>query len=323
MKAFISRWPWIVGCGVGLVYGLVLQLWGRSGWAEDKDLYVVMSLGYVVLLPLVMGALTVATAPEPYQRKWGYRIFAPWLTVLAALACSFTAGWEGGLCLAIMGITCLPLASLGGIAAGLYLEFVKRRSLQGAFLTLLAVLPGASPWMEARYPLEKEFQEARASIEILADRETVWRQVTEVRRIQEPVRGVVYLLGMPRPVEAKLSRPGRGGVRFAKWERGLEFVERVDGWKPGELFSFSIQADPRAIPLTTLDEHVTVGGRYFDVVHGAYSLEALENGATRLSFSSQYRVSTRYNAYALVWAKLMMLDIQYSILRVMKARCEA
>jgi len=42
-----------------------------------------------------------------------------------------------------------------------------------------------------------------------------------------------------------------------------------------------IQAD--RIPRETLDEHVTVGGEYFDVLRGDYRLEPLGNGVTRVT----------------------------------------
>jgi hypothetical protein len=48
------------------------------------------------------------------------------------------------------------------------------------------------------------------------------------------------------------------------------------------------------IPPTTLDEHVTVGGKFFDVLHGEYTLEALHSGSTRLHLVSRHRVSTDF-----------------------------
>ena len=83
MKALITRWPWINGCLAGLAYGLLVQLMGRT--VDDE--FVVMSLGFVILLPLSMGVLTVYTAPERFAGKWLYRIFAPWL-VVAGLCCA-------------------------------------------------------------------------------------------------------------------------------------------------------------------------------------------------------------------------------------------
>lgn len=72
----------------------------------------------------------------------------------------------------------------------------------------------------------------------------------------------------------------------------------------------------------TLDEHVTIGGRYFDVLHGEYRLEVLPNGDTLLHLSSQQRLSTDFNGYAGLWSDAVMRNLQTSILEVIQHRCE-
>ena len=74
--------------------------------------------------------------------------------------------------------------------------------------------------------------------------------------------------------------------------------------------------------LTTLDEHVKVGGRYFDVLEGEYELGPLAGGDTLLHLSSRVRVSTHFNAYAGFWTDAVMRSIQSSILQVIKQRAE-
>jgi hypothetical protein len=86
---------------------------------------------------------------------------------------------------------------------------------------------------------------------------------------------------------------------------------------------FSIRAQADQIPPTTFDEHVTVGGEYFDVLHGEYMLEPLSNGRTRLHLTSQSRVSTDFNWYAHLWTDAVMSDLQRRILFVVKNRSES
>jgi hypothetical protein len=76
-------------------------------------------------------------------------------------------------------------------------------------------------------------------------------------------------------------------------------------------------------PPTTLDEHVTVGGKFFDVLYGEYTLEALHNGSTRLHLVSRHRMSTDFNWHAHLWTDAVMNDLQHRILLVVKNRAEA
>jgi hypothetical protein len=123
-------------------------------------------------------------------------------------------------------------------------------------------------------------------------------------------------------VEATLSHEGIGGVRHATFTGGVLFIETIDVWQPKQRLAFSIQAQTDKIPPTTLDEHVRVGGPFFDVLHGEYRLEPLSDGVVRLHLSSQQRLSTDFNWYARLWSGATMSDLQGRILKVVKVRCE-
>ena len=111
-------------------------------------------------------------------------------------------------------------------------------------------------------------------------------------------------------------------MRHATFARGVLFIENVDVWEPGHRLAFSIHAQTEQIPRTTLDEHVRIGGPYFDVLRGEYVLEPLPNGVTRLHLYSQQRLSTDFNWYAQLWTGAIMRDLQNGILYVIKNRCE-
>jgi hypothetical protein len=70
------------------------------------------------------------------------------------------------------------------------------------------------------------------------------------------------------------------------------------------------------------NEHVTIGGRYFDVLDGEYTLEPLANGDTMLHLISHQRLSTDFNGYAGLWTDAIMQNLQTSILEVIQHRCE-
>lgn len=52
--------------------------------------------------------------------------------------------------------------------------------------------------------------------------------------------------------------------------------------------SFTIRALPHEIPLTTMDEHLVIGGKYFDVLNGTHELEQLNQQRYRLYLWSNF-----------------------------------
>ena len=111
-------------------------------------------------------------------------------------------------------------------------------------------------------------------------------------------------------------------MRHATFEHGVLFVETITDWRPGRRLAFSIRADTAHLPPTTLDEHVTVGGPYFDVLEGVYEIEPVAPGRVILHLASTHRLSTRFNAYSGLWTDFIMRDVQEYILEIVKRRCE-
>ncbi|MBL8021359.1 MAG: hypothetical protein JNM27_16935 [Leptospirales bacterium] len=309
-------WPGVLA---GLAYGIVMQLMARIGSEDSK---VLMTLGYIFVLPLAMGSLTLILAGAEQRESWAYRIMMPWLTTALSMVVAYIWQWEGSICL-ILGLPVyLTLSSIGGILAAIVLTSNRDPKLKLSFALLIVAIPPIMGETEIRLPLPTEHFHTATFIDINADSQTVWKNIIRVPKITENQRGFFYRLGFPKPVEATLSAERVGGVRQASFERGLVFIETVHEWKPMRSIAFHIQVDPRATPLDTLDEHVTVGGRYFDVLNGRYEMETLPTGKIRLHLSSDHRLSTSFNWYASLWSKFLMRDIQSSILDVIKLRCE-
>jgi hypothetical protein len=184
------------------------------------------------------------------------------------------------------------------------------------------VLPLAVGFGEQGRLREYEVRRVENSIDIAAPPERVWRHIERVSAIdaKELSKSWTQRIGFPRPLEATLSYEGVGGVRHASFERGVLFVETVDVWEPERRLAFSIHADK--IPPTTLDDHVTIGGEYFDVLRGEYRIERLGEARVRLHLTSETRVSTDFNWYAHWWSDAVMRDVQREILQVIRKRCE-
>ncbi len=127
---------------------------------------------------------------------------------------------------------------------------------------------------------------------------------------------------MPRPVEAVLNYEGVGAWREARFSKGLVFHETVLEYIPQQKMVFSIKAYPYEIPSATMDNHIIIGGKYFDVLNGTYELQKLNNKTYRLHLYSHFKLTTTFNFYASWWAKWIMEDIQNNILQVEKYRAE-
>ena len=310
-----KRFPHALAAGVvaGFLYGVFARFAADARHMEDW--FGVMTLAFVSLVPLALGFLTVRTHPRP---SWAYRLFAPWLPGTAMLAFCMLMGWEGSVCI-IMGLPFVfTFSSLGGILGGW-------RLLRGRGASLaMAVLPFAIGPIEHGVPAPDRIRRVETSIDIQAPASAVWAQVVEVPAIRpEETRPALFTrLGFPRPLHATLDHAGVGGHRYARFERGVLFIETITDWVPERHLRFTIDAQTDSIPPTTLDEHVTIGGRYFDVLTGDYRLEPRSDGALRLHLTSELRLTTHFNLYAQPWVDAIMRSIQRNILGVLKARAE-
>jgi hypothetical protein len=285
---------------------------------------ILMSFSFLFFGPFVAGVLTVAqaTRKEPWPvSAW---IIAPWIPILFNVLVALSVRWEGIICVVFIVPPAMISASLGGIAAGSLQRHWHRRASRNT-MYCLATLPLLLAMIETHLSQPLQTRTVDTSIVIHASIPTVWQNIERVRAIapSELRRSWSNTIGFPRPVEATLSHEGVGGVRNASFERGLNFTETVTDWAPNQRIAFTIKADTAAIPSTTLDEHVTVGGRFFDVLTGEYDLHSLPNGDTLLHLSSRERLSTDFNAYAALWSDAVMRDMQSNILHVIRNRCES
>lgn len=311
------------GVLIGVLYGACARAAFGHRWMHG-DVFSVMSISFLFLVPLVLGFLAVYLGERkgpPWS--WWKRIVVPWASALLALGGALAVAWEGIICIALWLPLFLVMSSLGGIAAGLVRK-ITPTGTHPLVLTFSVLIPFAVSPVEHRLPVPSERRVVRTEIAIQAPVATVWQNIERVRKIEpgEHRRSLFHVLGFPRPVAATLSREAVGGVRHATFEGGVLFVETITDWQPGKRLAFSIHADPAGIPQTTLDEHVTVGGPFFDVLEGVYEIEPVAPGKVVLHLASTHRLSTRFNAYSGFWTDLIMRDVQEYILEILKRRCE-
>ena len=284
-----------------------------------------MTVGFVFLVPLAMGFISVYLVERREPQGYAIWFFLPWLPIVGVTLGSMLAAWEGFICAFLFLPIAVVIGSVGGIIGGLVARSKTSREAKNLFVGCVLILPLLIIPAESRFVAPKDIRQVETSIEINAPPQIVWRNIERVRPIQSDELQPSWSrrIGFPAPVEATLSREGIGGVRHATFAGGVLFIETVDVWEPDHRLAFSIHAETAQIPAATLDDHVRVGGQYFDVLRGDYEIEPLPSGFSRLHLSSRHRVSTDFNWYARLWTDAIMSDTQKSILHVIKDRCEA
>lgn len=299
---------------VGLVYGLIGRL--LFGFESFETVFGIMTVSFIFFVPLVIGALAVLwRRSEP---SWGTAVAFPWVPVVLTIAATLLLAWEGLICAIVWVPVSLVCASIGGLIG----KAVRSSRSPRGMAFALAALPVVFAPIENQMPNPVAARTVLDSIVIEADAQAVWREIREVRPIQDHELGnsLAYRIGFPRPIEARLEGEGVGSVRYATFEGGVTFVEHVTEWDENRSIAFTIDAS--AVPSTTFDQHVAVGGRYFDVLSGRYEIEDLGDGRVALHLTSEQRLATRFNGYTQLWTDRFMSDIQATILEVVKARAE-
>lgn len=314
---------WLFSAIAGAAIGCFFR-WVVGGSQTSQRYFLVMTIGFLAVVPLSMGYVAVDTylrRTPSEQVYWAEWLFLTWASVLIAMAVALAVGWEGRICVAFAAPAMLVFAMIGGLIARWMWAAIRGRAqgrLSAFALPLLVLL------VEAHIAPVQEIRTVQTEIMIHAPASVVWDNIKSVRAIgaSELPGAWVTRLGFPKPVEATLSHDGVGGVRNAMFTGGLVFTETVNRWEPNSDLRFSIHANTDAIPPSTLDEHVTIGGAYFDVLEGEYQLENRPDGVL-LHLSSHERLSTHFNPYAGVWTDAVMRSIQKQILEVIRVRSES
>jgi len=300
-------------------YAIILRLFfGVSTW---EDLFSVMSISFLFCLPTIVGVLTIYFSTIEKVKNRAYRIFTPWIPILIFLVITLAFALEGWACWLMVLPLFLIAASIGGLIGG---YFKMKKQSTNVYISVLALLPLMMAPVEAMVGTIPGTYEAYTYIDINAPADKIWSNVTRVKEIKEEQdKGwLTQTLGFPRPVKAELNFEGVGAYREAIFTNGLVFHETVSEYIDQKKMVFSIKAYPHEIPSTAMDEHVVIGGNYFDVLNGTYELEKLNETTHRLHLYSHFKLTTTFNFYASWWAKWIMKDIQNNILQVEKQRAE-
>ena len=310
---------------VGALYGLLMRvMFGKvQVWAPwlglSRDDGYVMSLGFVHLTPMVVGAITIygMRASRP---TWTQAAFAPWAATALMMIGAMVTLLEGAICVVLMTPLFLAMASIGGVVMNLVLRHTRLGTLQ---LGVLAVLPLLVAAFDGPLTAER-WQRIDRSVIVEAPPERLWAEIVAARDIrrEEFPRTWIHLIGVPRPVEGIQRMTPQGEVRVSRWERGVHFLGHVTERVEGRRLAWRYEFSPDSFPPGTMDEHVVIGGRYFDLGETRFTLTPLPAGRTRLDIESHFRVTSSFNGYAVAVAEFLGRDFVDGLLALYKRRAE-
>ncbi|MDO7853846.1 hypothetical protein [Hymenobacter convexus] len=304
----------LIGLAAGVAYAFLAMLVVS---ANKKG----VSLTYIYVLPLILGAIPALFSTREQLQAYKDYLLLPWGIVLTFFFLCFINGFEGMICLVII---IGPFLLLGTLGALIFRLLKLRDAGGGTRLYASLLLPVLALLAESfSHPVD-QFHTVATSVRIKASRAQVWANIRNVRSIQpgEIAPHFVHLIGVPKPLDGALDHDGIGGIRRITWEKGIRFQERITAWHDSTGFAYDIDVDPASIPPTTLDEHVMIGGEYFDVVRGSYALVPAGAGHYRVTLTCTYRITTNLPTYSRWWADFVLNDFNAMILEVIQHRSE-
>lgn len=312
---FSAWYPVGWGALVGLVLRLVFS--GKAGSAFSA-----MLSSFIFGAPLLVAAVTVWMAERVERRSWSYYFVGPMLSVTLFVAGTLVLHIEGWIC----AIVILPMFAIVGGVCGLIVGAICRltgrpkRSVVGC----LAMLPLLGGSFEHLIPNAERDRAQTREVFVAAPPEAVWRQIVDVPDIHtDEVGGAwMYRIGVPNPLAVRGETRGGRHLRHVEMERGVRFDQVATTWVEPSVVVWRYEFDANSFPPGALDDHVRIGGEYFDIRTCTFTLTPVAGG-TRLSLSTQYRVSTHFNWYAGPVGDFIVGDFVETALRLYARRAEA
>lgn len=303
-----------IGLLGGVVYAFIVMLLITAAHRN-------VSITYIFSLPIILGAIPVLFSTKEQLKSYKSYLLMPWGITLTFFFLCYIMRFDGMICLIVI---VAPFLVLGTLGAFLYRLFKLKLKGKGSSLYVSLLLPLIVFMIEENIQPTNEFHTVLSTIEVESDRLNVWKNIKNVESIksEEIETHFVHVIGIPKPLNGSLDKEGVGGVRSIVWEKGIKFEEKIITWDEGYGFSYDINVDPKSIPPRTLDEHVMIGGKYFDVVAGSYNIVPKGSNRCLVELSCTYRITTNFNFYSKVWAEYIIDDFNAMILEVVKNRSE-
>jgi len=177
-------------------------------------------------------------------RRWYESIFRPWLPTVTLLLISAIIGWEGSICIIMAAPVFLACSSIGGLCAKYFVRATRTNFVLAGLLPIIA-----SP-IESRLPAQTHIGVVESDIVIEAPRAVIWREIVNVRPIQddEHKASLFEAMGFPKPISAMVDHEGVGAIRQARFAGNVLFIETITTWHEFQTLAFSIRLTQKIFP---------------------------------------------------------------------------
>ena len=237
---FRAWWP----VGFGAIAGLLLRLVfsGKSG-----DPYVAMMASFIIGSPVLVSVVTVYLAERVERRTWGYYFVAPFVANLMFVVGTLLIEVEGWICAIVSSVALLPL--LGGA-------------------------------VEQRVHTTRLERVQQRDMVIAAAPEDIWRVLVDTRDIRpaEVQDAWMYRIGVPTPNAGIGDFRDGEHLRHITMGKGVHFDQVATDWEENRRVTWRYRFADDSFPPGALDDHVRIGGQYFDVSECTYSLAPVAGG---------------------------------------------
>lgn len=324
-----SFWPALVGALVGIFLriifsgGVELQETEKFIDKISNGVASAMSGFFIYFAPIAVSAVSVYLAERTRRRSWSSYFWTGAMANALFVLGTLVVLIEGLICAIIIVPLFMFIGGLGGLVMGAICRWmIFPRTSVLSFVTLPVVLALVVPPTE-NVPLMGVIER---SVIVNAAPEKVWPHLLNVERIQpnEVAHGWLYRIGVPLPeagVTARLD-DGKNLVRHITMGKKIHFEQRSNEWRENQFVHWKYRFAEDSFPPHALDDHVKIGGEFFDIIDTRYSLAPLAAGTTQLSVKIHYRVSTDFNWYANGVAKLLIGNFEDVILDFYRVRSE-
>jgi len=312
---FLSRYPIVAGALFGVLMRLVFSGNAGSAWSA-------MVGGFIYFVPVAIGALTVYLAERQHRRSWSYYFYAPFLATALFVCGTLLIMIEGIICAIVIVPMFAVMGGIGGVVMGVVCRLTDwpKQTLYslGAIPLLLGMVGSYIPTPENRGVVER-------TARIDASPEVIWTQLNAATdiRADEVKAAWAFRIGAPMPVSGVTRQTPQGRVRETTWGRNVHFDELVADadWEPQRRIRWTYRFAADSFPPGSLDDHVLIGGQYFDLLDTTYSMKP-DGAATLVTMRVNYRISTQFNLYADWVAQWLLGDFGDVMLRFYKTRSE-
>lgn len=282
-----------------------------------------VSFSFLLILPAAVSAFVAYIADPWKERSFSAYLRVPVYLLGVIIVASLAVLREGVICVLILS----PLWLVSGVVGASITYRLRRRRGEGSnatYCSVLLALPLISMQIEPMIPLATATPAVSRSIVINATPSQIWpllKGVPDVRPDEGRWNISQDLIGIPRPIGARLIGNGIGADRFANWGQHINFRERITVWQPERRLGWRFIFDDISGWGFT-DRHLMPDSRYFRITTGGYIIEPLSPDRTRITLNTRYRVTTPVNAYSTLWGEWLLGDVETNLLALMKQRAE-